>query len=132
MNNSYKGTERRGSKRVKAEFIITYKVNKTVEFHMWIGDSEIKAKMLDLSEKGMSIFTKYNLTKFTILLMKFTLINLHPGSDSRVRSMEITGVVKNSVFTDEKQYRLGISFKKISESDKQAIAKFVEAESRSQ
>ncbi|MFH1678895.1 MAG: PilZ domain-containing protein [Candidatus Omnitrophota bacterium] len=125
MVNSYKGFDRRESLRVKAEFIVIYKVNSPLEIYMWIGNREVHALMLDLSENGMAILTEHSLPVSTILLSKFTLINLCAEKSERIRSMEITGQVRNSVLSKGNEYRLGIFFTKITTENKCAIASFV-------
>ena len=82
MGNTHKNTEKRKSKRLKAEFIVTYKIDKPVEVHMWISDREVDALMLDLSESGMAILTNYDIPASTTLVIKFTLINLYAFSVS--------------------------------------------------
>ena len=55
MHKKYKGTERRRATRVRAEFIVIYRVDNPMEVRMWIGNRDVNAKMLDLSEIGMAI-----------------------------------------------------------------------------
>ena len=110
---------------VRAEFIVIYKVNSPVEVYVWIGKKEINAMMLDLSEHGMAILTKYDLPVSSILFTKFTLINLYADRDERVRSMQITGEVRHNILSENKEHRLGISFTQITKEDKYAIANFV-------
>ena len=126
MAKAYKGFDRRKHRRLKVNFIIIYQVNKPVHVLMLIGGREIDALMLDLSEVGMAILTNYNIPVTTSLLIKFTFINVDTVlEDERVRSMEIIGEVRNSSPEGRDEYRLGISFIKIAEKDKVAIANFV-------
>lgn len=125
MGNTHKNTEKRKSKRLKAEFIVTYKIDKPVEVHMWISDREVDALMLDLSESGMAILTNYDIPASTTLVIKFTLINLYADKDERVTSIKILGEVRYNVLSKESEYRLGISFTQIANEDKHAIAKFI-------
>jgi len=125
MNEQYKGQERRQFKRSRVNFIITYRVNRPPEVIMVVGHKEIHAIMLDLSEAGLAILTRYNLPVSAILLMKFTLINPHAFGDSRIRRMEILGEVRNNSLIQEKERRIGILFIQIDKEDKQAIANFV-------
>ena len=55
MGDTYKGPERRRATRVRAEFIVIYRVDRPMEVRMWIGNREVNAMMLDLSEIGMGI-----------------------------------------------------------------------------
>ena len=126
MDNAYTNNERRKSNRLKASFILTYQVNQPLSLRMTVGwDSDIVALMLDLSQEGMAISTDYDLSVATVLLMKFTLINLEAEGDERVKAMKITGEVKSNILLDKNEHRLGIQFTQINENDKFAIANFV-------
>jgi c-di-GMP-binding flagellar brake protein YcgR len=126
MDNAYTNNERRKSNRLKASFILTYQVNQPLSLRMTVGwDTDVVALMLDLSQEGMAISTDYDLPVATILLMKFTLINLEAEGDERVKAMKITGEVKSNILLDKNEHRLGIQFTQINENDKFAIANFV-------
>lgn len=124
MSNIYSGPERRKTKRVNAEFIVTYKVDSPIEVHMWIGHKEIHAVMINLSEIGMAILTNYDIPTSTLLSIKFTLINLAADIDERVRSMEMTGQVRYNALAKTREHRLGIYFTKIIRADQDTIATF--------
>lgn len=125
MDNAYDGPDRRRHKRVKVNFIVIYHVRKPLKILMFIGYREFSALMLDLSEGGMAITTNYDIPVSTILLIKFTLINTFADKDDRVRSMEITGEVRNNALLEKNEHRLGICFTQITEEDKSAIVNFV-------
>jgi c-di-GMP-binding flagellar brake protein YcgR len=125
MSNTDKGFEKRRFKRQKAKFIITYKLDNAVQMHMLIGSREVDALMVDLSEVGIAVLTKYDIPVSTNFLIKFTLINLHAHKEERVKSIEATGKVRYKVLTQDNVYRLGISFTRLSEEDRRAIANFV-------
>ena len=126
MNDTYESIEKRKFARAKAEFILSYRINKSVEMHMWVGSEEVSAVMLDLSETGMAILTKFNIPVATVLLLKFTLINFSADEDNRLRTIEMSAQVRNNIPQDEGEHRLGIVFTKISKKDKQAITDFVQ------
>ena len=125
MTDKYDGPERRRSKRIRADFIVIYRVNHPIEILMWVGSKEITAKMLDLSDAGMAIATNYDIPGSAILLIKFTLINFSASVDERVRSMVIEGEVKYNTSIGKNEYRLGVSFTNIAKEDQDAIANFV-------
>ena len=126
MNNINKDSERRSSPRVKVEFILTYKVDKSTEAQMWIGDREANALMSDLSNNGVAILTDYNIPVSTSLLIKFTLINLYADTEERISTIEVTGEVRSNILSKDNEHRLGIAFTNITQEDKLAISKFVE------
>ena len=125
MDNKYKGPERRKTPRVRAEFIVIYRVDSPMEVRMWVGNREVNAIMLDLSGLGTAILTDYDIPTSAILSIKFTLINLYTNKEERVRLKEMTGEVRNNVTLEKKKYRLGIAFTKISKEDRNAIDGFV-------
>lgn len=119
------GIERRQHKRLNVDFTVIYQVDKPLTVKISIGwNKVIEALMLDLSEGGMAILTEYNIPKSTVLLMKFTLINLAFIGEKRIKSMNITGEVCYNV-SEKKEHRLGIRFTEIKQDDKLAIADFV-------
>ena len=125
MPDHYDGAERRKFKRLKANFIVIYRVDKPLEVVMVVGTREITALMLDMSEGGMAILTGYNIPMQTIIYLKFTLINPYVFTDDRIRTMEITGEVRYNARLENNEYRLGIYFMRISDEDKAAIVSFV-------
>ena len=125
MNKKYTGADRRKFKRLKASLIVIYRVHKPLEALVRIGTREINALMLDLSEGGMAIVTNCNIPVSTILLIKFTLINPYTFDDERIRTMEITGQIRNNALLEKKEYRLGVCFTQIAKEDRIAIANFV-------
>ena len=125
MNNTYKDSERRGSPRAKVEFILTYKVDKSTEAQIWIGDREANALMLDLSSNGVAILTDYDVPVSTTLLIKFTLINLYVDTDERISTIEVVGEVRSNTLSKDNEHRLGIIFTNIAEQERRAISNFV-------
>ena len=73
----------------------------------------------------MAFLTNYDIPASTILLIKFTLINLYADKRERIRSMEITGEVRNNALAEGNEHRLGVSFTQITKEDKSAIDNFV-------
>ena len=92
---------------------------------MWIGNKEVSAMMLDLSGLGIAIVTDYDIPIWSVLSIRFTLINLHTSKEERVRLMEMTGEVRNNVLLGRNKHRLGISFTHIDKKDQYAIDRFV-------
>jgi c-di-GMP-binding flagellar brake protein YcgR len=115
--------ERRKYQRISVRFTVSCQLYNSPKVVMIVGGKSLYALMIDLSEGGMAIETKYNLPQGSTLLMKFTLINyLCSDEDSRFRTMQIEGEVKNNSRFEDKEYRIGIEFTKIDEDDKTAIA----------
>jgi len=125
MKDPYVGPDRRKFKRLQVSFIVFYKVDSPLHVRMLIGEREVNAIMLDLSESGMGILTNYKMPESTLLSIKFILVNERTISKERVRSMEIKGQVRYSALAEKGAYRIGIHFTDISEDDRDAIAYFV-------
>ncbi len=119
--------ERRAFKRLNVNFIVTFQVNQPPEVRMTIGELDVDALMMDLSEGGMAITTDYELPNLSLLYIYFTLINPFKGEEGRVTKMELLGEVRSCVAMPQnnKQHRIGICFTQIKEYDKRAIADFV-------
>jgi len=123
------GSEKRKDPRVKAGFIVTCQLDKPSHVQMWSGaGTGTDALMGDLSEKGMAVVAKYDVPVGTMVSVGFTLIDFHARDDDRMRTMEITGVVRHRAVTDKKEYRLGIVFTGISSADKAALSDFIAME----
>lgn len=126
MHSAYVGPERRRAKRVNATFIVVYKVGSPLQVRIVVGNKDINAIMLNLSEAGMAILTNYNLPVSTALLMKFILINENAVLDEeRVRPMQIAGEVRYSIPGERDERRLGICFTQISDADRSTIVNFM-------
>ena len=127
MNNqASSGSDKRASKRLKANFTLYYQVNKPPTVVMNIGyGREIEALMLDLSDGGMAILTNMDIPVDTVLLIKFTLINRALKDDNRIIKVGMTGVVCYNRLLENEEHRLGIQFTNINEQDKKAISEFV-------
>lgn len=127
MARQYGGPDRRKFKRFKVNFMMNYSVRKPQEVSMAIGNQEVEALMVDLSEEGMAISSIYDIPVGSILLINFIFIASHRKDENRVRKMMIEGEVVNRAAIDVEEYRLGIRFIRIKEEDKLAIAEFVKA-----
>ena len=119
--------EHRERNRINVRFTVTCELYNSPRVIMVVGGKSLYALMIDLSESGMAIETKYNLPQKSVLFMKFTLINHYIDDDNRFRTMDMVGEVRNSIPFEEKEYRIGISFTQIAEDDKKAIGEFVKS-----
>jgi len=131
MNNQYRGEEKRRQKRIDVSFIVMYRVNAPVKIRLLVGDKEVCAIALDLSEGGMAVLTNYEVPALALVTVKFIVLNERATSvKERTRSLEVSGEVRYCVMTKEKVYRLGILFTDLSQDDRQFIADFITLQSR--
>ncbi len=126
MNNPYEeGQERRRFKRLKASFIVIYRLRRPSDIFMFIDDTAVTGIMLDLSEDGISLASDYDLPISTVLSIEFTLINPYEDREKQVRKIEATAEVRNSAVLENGENRVGIWFTTIEEEDRKALAEFV-------
>ena len=121
--------EKRTHKRIHVRFTVSCEIYNSPKVLMVVGDKSLYALMIDLSERGMAIETKYNLPVKSILFMKFTLINtfIDDNDDNRFRTMDMVGEVRNSIPFEQNEYRVGIAFTQIAEDDKSAVGEFIKS-----
>ncbi|MBM3245052.1 MAG: PilZ domain-containing protein [Candidatus Omnitrophica bacterium] len=125
-NTSYPGPERRKFSRLRLRLAVVYQVNKPLTLRMQVGDKEILATALDLSEGGMAISSKIDIPNETDLLIKFTLFKVdNTGHVSFYGPMEIIGQVRYNTVVEDGVHRLGINFIKIDEKDQKEIVNFI-------
>ncbi len=125
MNEDYSGVERRKYKRIPVNFIVKYCIRKPMDAIMLIGNMEIKAVMIDLSEGGMAIITDYGIPLGTELALKFTLVDIYTSDqEDNNKIIETLGRVTYCTPID-KTNRIGISFTEISKQHVSTITDFV-------
>ena len=119
--------DKRKFKRIGVSFIVLYKVDSPLSVRILVGDKEINAIALDLSELGMAILTDYEIPALTRVNVKFRILNEDAiRSENRCRSMDIEGEVRYNLFIEAKKvFRIGIRFIGISADARQFIADFV-------
>jgi len=126
MEDKRLGPENRKSERIGAAFNLTYSVEKPYALRVSLGVADgIEAIMLDLSELGMAIITKYDLPIGTQLHVKFNIIDLHLTGEERRRHMELPADIVSNVFIPKSSHRIGVRFSRISDEDRRAIRDFV-------
>jgi len=124
----YVGRERRKSARLRVRLAVVYQINKPLTLRMQVGEKEIIASALDLSEGGMAISTSCDIPLQSDLLIKFTLFKVE--DDDRVSfygPMEIVGEVRSNTLIEGGLHRLGICFTSLEDKDKSEIINFIKA-----
>jgi len=124
-NNGYNGVERRKARRIRVSLQAIYRIDKPISLRMVTADKEVEAVMLDLSEMGMAVVTKYDIPVSTILLLRFTLFNYGKYGGGFYGPMSITAEVRSRLKVENDLYRIGVYFTQVSEKDRQAISDFV-------
>lgn len=126
MENTENNGEKRRFNRLKVNITVNYQVRKPIHVRMLVGEEDVEAITLDLSEGGMAIMTLYDLPVETLISMEFMVHEEDNSSSFKFyRSIFVQGEVKSNVLMGNNKHRIGISFQKIEESDRTEIARFV-------
>lgn len=127
MDERYLGTERRRFRRIQVKFTVFYRVNFPLLVRMRVGDRDVNALALDISEGGMAILTDYDISSSSDITVKFTMLNDNAiSAANRARSIVVQAeVCYNLLMKKEKAHRLGIRFVGLSEDDRNFIVNFV-------
>lgn len=125
MFRKYSGSDRRRFQRLDLNISVFYRVHEPLVVRLLIGDKEVEATIINISEGGIALATEYNIAVDTLLLIKFNLsVMADDGKVSFYGPIQISGEVRSNVFLDNK-YRLGIRFTQIQDKDRVYIADFV-------
>jgi c-di-GMP-binding flagellar brake protein YcgR len=125
VSDKLSSSEQRRFKRVKINLSVVFRLARPAAIRLLVGNKEIRATMLDLSEAGLSMLTNYDIPKSTALLIKFTLFKVDNDDVSFYGPLEIAGEVRYNMPLGGNEYRLGIFYKKIKPQDKIEIANFL-------
>ena len=119
--------DRRKFKRLQINITVIYRVREPLIARIVIGDNEIEASALNLSQGGIALVTSRNVPCETVLDIRFSLSKMDPkGLVSLYAPMKISGQVRSNLKLSEDEFRLGICFVEINAKDKAKIAEFVE------
>lgn len=110
MDTTYTGKERRGSRRLRMNCTVIYRVNEPPSTHIMMGGKDVQAKMIDIGQGGMAMVTTYDIPVTTVISMRFTLLNVDKEVVKFSGPLEVTGEVKSSVPVEKNEHRLGIYF----------------------
>ena len=122
---SYGGLERRKYTRKRGYCLLNYKITQPPEVIMVVGRREVEAVMLDLSEGGLSLATRYDIAVGARVYVRWTLVNPYTSIDNRLRQIEVSAEVVNNAEMAEDEYRLGITFLDLLPGDRLAILDFI-------
>jgi len=123
---SERKNENRSFARVKADFVVLYRLDEPLRVKISIDNRETNAVMVDLSEGGLAIKTEEDIAAGIKLLINFIIVNVAiENEDEQIKAMNIKGKVCNNASLGNGEYRLGVSFTQINDDDRKFIAKFV-------
>ena len=126
-----KGKENRRHSRLRVNLSVVYRIDRPAKVRLTIGNKEIRATMLDLSEGGISFLTDHDLPRNSLLQIKFTLFTLEKDDVSFYGPIAITGEVRYNMPLSGSEYRIGILFRQLEEEDRKEIISFIKRTSGS-
>ena len=126
MYNQFSGIEKRKFKRVAVNFIVFYKVNSPLRVRIKIGNREIEALAVDISEGGMAVYTDREIPPVAVVNVKFIMIDDYAISpQDHTRSILVRGEVRYNIFIEEqKTFRFGMQFVDLPVDDRLFISNF--------
>ena len=113
MMDTFAGTDRRVSKRLRMNCTVVYRSNEPSSTTVTLGDRDLHAQMLDISQSGMALITDYNIPTQTVLSMRVTLLKVDKEVVNFSGPLEITGEVRSNTVTEANEHRLGVYFTKM-------------------
>lgn len=126
MSDNYSGQERRKFRRLKVNITVIYNVDSPLVVKISIGDRDIEASTVDISEEGMGFSTKHNLPAGALLSLKFMVYKIEDDSNFKLyKFIKIKGEVKSNVLVASGQRRIGVMFKDMEDDTRQMISEFV-------
>jgi c-di-GMP-binding flagellar brake protein YcgR len=123
MESKKHSSDKRGGSRIRVNLEVVYRVNRPIEVRMQVGEEEVRASMLDLSQGGMAVLTTYKIPRASELAVSFKLI----PKEGHSKSVSVVGEVCYNIELIDKQFRLGIRFTRIEEHDRTVISSFIKA-----
>jgi len=120
-----KGKDSRKFKRLRVNLSVIYRIDRPSSVRLMIGNREIRATMLDLSEGGLSLLTNYNIPVSSLLFIKFTLFKVENDDVSFYGPMSIEADVRYNIPLGGEEYRVGVRFNRIKNQDKSEIGNFI-------
>lgn len=129
MEQSNKGfKEHRENKRAPTPVTVLYTVRAPFEVRIRIGNSDCSAIAQDIGEGGMGLLMNRDLPVDSLLALKFTILNdLAFKTEEHRRTFELDAQVRNCLLIEKTDYRLGVRFISISESDRAFIISYVKS-----
>jgi hypothetical protein len=128
MGRKYTGEDRRKYKRLVIKPIVKLVVNSAPEGKEDIVGLSSVGVMLDIGEGGLAVLLDKKIPALALVSSDFTLSYISPLTKDSYRSIGAYGEVCYSKAINVREYRIGVAFRKISDSDKSFIAQFVDWE----
>lgn len=122
------GEDRRKFQRLVIKPIVKLVVNSAPEGKADIVGLSSQGVMLDISEGGIAVLLNNKIPASALVSAEFTLSYISPLTQDSYRRISAYGEVRYSKALNAREYRVGIAFKKISDSDRSFITQFVDWE----
>lgn len=132
MHRLFRINDRRRFQRLSFNHTVLFCVDGPKSISDILGQKEIEATTLDLSQEGMALLTEHNIPAWSMLRLKFYLRRAEEnGFIGFDQPITVIGEVRSSILLENNSYRLGIYFKEIAPADKTELANFIKESSLS-
>ncbi|MFH1398208.1 MAG: PilZ domain-containing protein [Candidatus Omnitrophota bacterium] len=120
--------DRRKFQRLSVNISLSYIVESPLEVSNLYQGREIEAAMLNISEGGIGLLSKYNIPARSIIVVRFNLFRTdRQGFISFSDPIEVICEVRYSVIMEDGQYRMGVVFRGVKDTAKSEITTFMES-----
>ena len=98
-----------------------------MEIRIRVGDTEVEAVAMDVSEEGLAVYTANQIPPVSIVTVRFIVLNEKAiRAEDRSRCISVEGKVRYNVLHEEaRMFRFGVEFMDISSEDRSFISKFI-------
>lgn len=122
--------DRRRFQRLNLNLSMGYKVDIPLNLRIRLGDEEIPATTLNISEAGMAFLTSYDIPVWSRILIRFSLFKVNQdGQVNFYKPLQVTAEVRSNIVSENKEYRLGVCFVRKDIEIKDEIRDFVKTAS---
>lgn len=121
--------EKRKHKRVRASFIVTYKLRATIPVRLRTAEQNFTAVAVDISLGGLGAIVTEAVPIGQPVQISFALLNDQPTAGREMRHwFELTGKPLHCTLRPRAGYHVGIQFDEIPQEDMEFIADYIEVQ----
>ena len=118
--------DRRRFQRLALNLSVNYRVEDPWYVRLKIGDQEIEATALNVSEGGMALVTDHNVPVSTLLFITFSLFKADRHGEIVFFTPVVTdGKVRSNLSYDRESFRLGIAFVRTGPQASSSLQRFI-------
>jgi c-di-GMP-binding flagellar brake protein YcgR len=128
MHLRYCGPDRRRFQRLNVNLSVFFKILTPLDVRQAYGEREREASMLDISGAGCALMTSCDIPRFSIISLRFYVFKTDSrGMVSFSDPVEVVAEVRSVVPLDNGEYRIGVCFQEIKQSNQTLVEEFITA-----